>query len=80
MFHYKSKVVFTSSGSRKKRKRAVEYPDRRFRSEKYKAGRYCQQCYDKQPNNLSFTQKKTNCKTSRMGCPLCDEHIYVKPC
>ena len=36
---------------------------------------YCKMCYRKQGKAGSKPQKKKKCNTSRLGCPICKEHI-----
>ena len=45
-----------SSGSRKEK--IIECTHERHTLLTYKAGRYCQQCYDNQPSQLSSTEEK----------------------
>ena len=46
-----------------------------------KGGGYCKMCYRKLANGiaenraLSKNEKKKRCKTSRLGCPSCDECV-----
>ena len=54
-----------SSGSRKKK--IIECTHERQTLLTYKAGRYCQQCYDNQPSQLSSAEKK---RSSALGKPL----------
>ena len=40
-----------------------------------KCGDYCKMCYRKQGKAGTKAQKKKKCNKSRLGCPICKEHI-----
>ena len=41
-----------------------------------KGGNYCKMCYRKQDKKGStFPERKKKCNTTRLGCPICKEHV-----
>ena len=37
--------------------------------------KYCKMCFRKQGDNGTAAHRKRKCKSSRLGCPVCQEHI-----
>ena len=40
-----------------------------------KNSKYCKMCFRKQGDNGTVAQRKKKYKSSRLGCPVCQEHI-----
>jgi len=74
IFHDKSSIIMTSPQSGKKKKKNIKCTNVRVLLPSIYTS-YCRQYYGILPETLSSSQKRRNCKNSRLGCALCQESI-----
>ena len=58
-----------------KRKRVEKCADVKERVDIQKGGDYCKMCYRKLGKGGTKNERKKKCNKSRLGCPICREHI-----
>ena len=74
IYHDKSSIIMTSPQSGKKKKKNIKCTNVRVLLPSIYTS-YCRQYYGILPETLSSSQKRRNCKNSRLGCALCQESI-----